>query len=146
MHGLKKPFRVDEIKGIAFGNGGELQAVQAANAIVFSVVPEDIGHKGALLKQVATAGQVVGPGTGHRGPGFVPVEPLAVLEQAGSGKMIVTGLMGRIVDDEAVQAMREGQVGRPFDVFRTVGVSPALVAVGGEGFRRGDVLPEDMGH
>ena len=138
--------RIHEIVRVAGRDVRQLVPEQTGDAVVFPVIIEDIGLETALLQQIGAAGQVIHPGAGLLRPGIVAVEPLAVSDEVQARLVPVVRLVGGLVDDEAVQAAGKGDIGRILHVLRAVGVVLAADAAGGEGFRRDDVLPEDMGH
>ena len=78
-------------------------------------------------------------------PGVVAVEPLAEKQQAQSGFVCVGRLMSALMDDEAGDAVIHGHIGHVLQVSGIITPGVSGQACGGEGFRRGDVLPKDMG-
>ena len=65
----------------------------------------------SLLQHEAGACQVADPGIGLFGPGLVAVEPLAERPKRHSGRLVHQRLVGRLVNDKAVDAVQEFLVG-----------------------------------
>ena len=65
----------------------------------------------SLLQQVAGAGQVVDPGTGLFGPGFIAVEPLPKRAQCHARRLADQRLVRRLVNDKAVDAIQKFLIG-----------------------------------
>ena len=133
---------VDVVEAVAGGHVGRLVGEDCGEVGVFAVEVDEVGAEVSLLEQEAGAREVVDPGTGLFGPGFVAIEPLAEGSEGQSGRLANQRLVGRLVNDEAVDAVEELLVGGGLEGRGRPGPGRGG---GGHGFGGGEVLTVDVG-
>ena len=72
-------------------------------------------------------------------------EPLAEDQKTQTRTEVIRGLVGTLVDEEAVEAAHQGYVGHLLQVAGVPGVGTTQHTVGGEALACHDILSVDMG-
>ena len=143
--GIQQCVRAAEIVGIAIRYRRQRLTVGRSNVGVLSVIPKDVGHVLAGLQVIAAAGQVIHPVPGVFRPGLVATEPLAEDEEPQARTVIVGRLVGALVDEEAVEAAEEGDVGHFFQIAGIPAVGASQHAICGEALAGHQVLSVEVG-
>ena len=102
---------IDVVEAVALRNVGGAVGKNGGEVRVFPVKVDEICAEMPLLKKVAGAGEIVGPGAGLFRPGLIPVEPLAKRPESQARSFPKERLVGGLVDHDAIDAVEKFLVG-----------------------------------